>query len=90
MTKSFENTDLNRRMANAIQLGVVESVDFAAGTARVRIGELGNAAGGQVLPPGQRGHGVHCDRDLGGFGLAEIIAAVGAALHPARSGARPG
>lgn len=40
MTKSFENTDLNRRMANAIQLGVVESVDFAAGTARVRIGEL--------------------------------------------------
>lgn len=42
MAKSFETTDLNRRMANAIQLGVIESVDFAAATAtaRVRIGEI--------------------------------------------------
>lgn len=40
MGKSFENTDLNRRLANAIQLGVVESIDPTAGTARVRIGDI--------------------------------------------------
>lgn len=40
MMKSFENTDLNRRVANAIQLGVIDSVNYAASTARVRIGEL--------------------------------------------------
>lgn len=44
MAKSFENTDLNRRMANMIQLGVIESVDFGAATARVRIGEIVTAA----------------------------------------------
>ncbi len=40
MAKSFENTELNRRLANMIQLGVVESVDLATGTARIRIGEI--------------------------------------------------
>lgn len=40
MTKSFENNDLTRRIANTIQLGVIDSVDLAAGTARVRIGDL--------------------------------------------------
>lgn len=44
MTRSFENTELNRRVATAIQIGVIESVDFASATARVRIGEAETAA----------------------------------------------
>lgn len=38
--KTFDTTELNRRTANMIQIGVIESVNYAAGTARVRIGEI--------------------------------------------------
>ena len=38
MTRSFDTTELNRRVANAIQIGVIESVDFTTATARVQIG----------------------------------------------------
>ena len=37
--RSFEVTELNRRVASAFQIGVIDSVDFARGTARVRIGD---------------------------------------------------
>lgn len=50
MSKSFENTDLNRRMSNMIQLGVIESVDYQAGTARVRIGEIVTGALHMMTP----------------------------------------
>lgn len=37
---SYEMTEANRRMANAIQIGVIDSVDYATGRAKVRIGDL--------------------------------------------------
>lgn len=40
MSKSFEATDSARRMSQLIQLGVIDSVDHGAATARVRIGEV--------------------------------------------------
>ncbi|MDO5643906.1 MAG: phage baseplate assembly protein V [Paracoccus sp. (in: a-proteobacteria)] len=40
MSRSFDNTELNRRAANVIQIGVIETADYARGTARVRIGPL--------------------------------------------------
>lgn len=40
MSKSFEATDSARRMSQMIQLGVIDSVDYATATARVRIGDV--------------------------------------------------
>lgn len=37
---SFDLTEANRRISNAIQVGVIDSVDYATGKARVKIGEI--------------------------------------------------
>ncbi len=40
MTKSYDMTEANRRLANLVQVGVVESADYGTGTLRVRIGDI--------------------------------------------------
>ncbi len=37
---NFDVTEANRRISNTIQLGVIDSVDYATGKARVKIGEI--------------------------------------------------
>lgn len=42
--KSFEMAEAERRLAGLIQIGTIESVDYAAATARVRVGAILTAA----------------------------------------------
>lgn len=37
---SFEQTEMDRRLSNLISIGTVEDVDYAAATARIRIGDV--------------------------------------------------
>lgn len=51
--KSADITDLNRRVANLISVGKIESVDYATATARVRLG--GNLTADLPLPAASAG-----------------------------------
>ncbi len=95
---SFDLTELNRRLANIVTIGTIDSVDYGAATARVRIGDLVTAgmpmrtmrAGGdQTWAPHEVGEQVIVLAPSGNLSCGVIIGAL-YSDHGAANGDRAG